>query len=588
MKRGLLSVIKNQIYFLLLTASLIFAQNKISINSAEITGKYQIPNCPEWLNNAVFYQIYPQTFYDSNGDGIGDLKGITAKLDYVKSLGVDGFWINPFFDSPFHDAGYDVSDYYKVAPRYGTNEDAKQMFDEAKKKGLKIIFDYVISYTSIEHSWFKESAKQEKNKYSNWYIWTNNTWLNPPEAYRDSFIKGFCRRNGQFMRNFYWSQPALNFGFAKTEEDWMLPIDHPDVLELQKELKNVLRFWMNMGASGFRADMAGALVKNANVTGNDQFFFTKDDGTKKFWNEIRSLMDKEYPGSFMVAEWSHPESALNGGGFHADFFHWFGGYNDLLQKESWRILNGYSEGNSFFDKEGKGNITNFLTSYLDQYNKTKGKGYILLPLGNHDLSRLNIQRTNEELEMIFAFSLCMPGIPFIYYGNEIGMRQLYDPPYVEGAYKPRSGARTPMQWSNGKNLGFSAAEPEKLYLPVDAAADAPNVESQINNPSSLLNKVKELIHLKKNEPALVAYAEFVPVFAKGNTYPFIFARALGDEIILAAFNPSSKETEAEFTLNLSAKKLNLIYGNQSAVSIEGNKYRVRMKGLNYSLYKLVK
>lgn len=568
--------------------SFLLAQEKFSIDSATITGEYTIPDCPSWLNNAVFYQIYPQTFYDTDGDGIGDLSGIIEKLDYVKSLGVDGIWINPFFESPFYDAGYDVSDYYKVASRYGTNDDAKRMFDEAEKRGLKILFDYVISYSSIEHPWFKESAKQEKNKYSNWYIWTDNTWVNPPDVYKDSFIKGYSRRNGQFMRNFYWNQPALNFGFAKPEKTWMLPIDHPDILELQKELKKVLRFWMDMGADGFRADMAGALVKNANMTGNDQFFNTRDEGTKKFWNEIRTIMDKEYPGSFMVAEWSHPESALLGGGFHADFFHWFQGYNDLLQKESWRILNGYSEGHSFFDKEGKGNITNFLTTYLDQYNKTKGKGYILLPLGNHDLSRLNIERTDKELEMIFAFSMAMPGIPFIYYGNEIGMRQLYGNPFVEGAYKPRAGARTPMQWNNEKNLGFSTAAPEKLYLPVDSAEDAPNVEAEEKDTNSLLNFVRELIKLKKSEPALAAYAEFVPVYAKENTYPFIFARAADDDIILAVFNPAPRKETADFSLNIEAKEFNLLSGDESKININGNKYNLEIGGQSYSIYKIQK
>ena len=343
-----------------LAASPAEAPGEISIDSARITGAVQVPPGPEYLHDAVFYQIYPQTFLDTNADGIGDLEGVVRKLDYVRSLGVDGFWINPFFASPFHDAGYDISDYYTVAPRYGTNDDARRMFAEAEKRGLKILFDWVISYTSIDHPWFQDSAKQERNEHSNWYIWTDNTWLNPPAAYRDAFIKGYGRRNGQFMRNFYWSQPALNFGFASPSEPWMLPVDHPDVLALQEELKRVLRFWMDMGADGFRADMAGALVKTEHVTGNDQFFTTRGEGTKVFWNKIRALMDEKYPGSFMVAEWSHPESALAGGGFHADFFHWFPGYNDLFQKESWRILNGYSEGHSFFDKEGKGSITSFL------------------------------------------------------------------------------------------------------------------------------------------------------------------------------------------------------------------------------------
>ena len=581
---------KNYLFFALLI-SLTFnfsinAQDIISIDSAVITGEYTIPDCPSWINNAVFYQIYPQTFYDSNGDGIGDLNGITEKLDYVKSLGVDGIWINPFFDSPFHDAGYDVSDYYKVAPRYGTNDDAKRMFDVAEKKGLKILFDYVISYTSIDNPWFQESAKQEKNKYSNWYIWTNNTWLNPPLEYRDSFIKGYSRRNGQFMRNFYWSQPALNFGFAKPEEDWMLPTDHPDVLALQDELIKVLRFWMDMGADGFRADMAGALVKNANITGNDQFYSTRDEGTKKFWNRIRDILDKDYPGAFMVAEWSHPESALLGGGFNADFFHWFPGYNDLLQKESWRILNGYSEGHSFFDKEGKGNIVNFLNTYMDQYNKTKGKGYILLPLGNHDLSRLNINRTDDELEMIFAFSISMPGIPFIYYGNEIGMRQLYNLPYVEGAYKPRAGARTPMQWNTDLNLGFSTSDPKNLYLPVDDSPDAPTVSVEENDPNSLLNRVRKLIQLKKSEMSLSAYAEFVPVYAKENTYPFIFARSAGEDVILAIFNPADREANAKFSLNLFAKNFELLAGNESEVTINDNQYGIKIAGVTYSVYKL--
>ena len=563
-----------------------YTQENLSIDSAVITGQCTIPDGPEWLNNAVFYQIYPQTFYDSNGDGIGDLEGIIEKLDYVKSLGVDGIWINPFFKSPFHDAGYDISDYYKVAPRYGTNDDAKRMFDEAEKRGLKIIFDYVVSYTSIDNPWFRESAKQEKNKYSNWYIWTNNTWLNPPDEFKNSFIKGYSRRNGQFMFNFYWNEPALNFGFEKPEEDWMLPIDHPDVLALQTELKKVLRFWMDMGASGFRADMAGALVKNANITGNDQFYTTRDDGTKKFWNEIREIFNKEYPDAFMVSEWSYPEAALDGGGFHADFFHWFSGYNDLLQKESWRILNGYSEGHSFFDKEGKGDIANFLRSYLDQYNKTKGKGYIILPLGNHDLSRLNIKRTNEELEMIFAFSMAMPGIPFIYYGNEIGMRQLYNIPYVEGAYKPRAGARSPMQWSPGKDSGFSTADPGKLYLPVDTVADAPTVEAEEKDTNSLLNNVRRLIQIKKKEPALTAYAEFVPVYAKENAYPFIFARANGKDVILAVFNPAASEETAEFSLNIHVKEFKLLAGTESKVESNGNKYKLTIRGQKYSLYKL--
>ncbi len=556
-------------------------------NEVVITGKYVIPNCPAWVNNAVFYQIYPQTFYDTDGDGIGDLPGIIEKLDYVKSLGVDAIWINPFFESPFNDAGYDISDYYKVAPRYGTNADAKRLFDEAHKRGLRIIFDYVVSYTSIEHPWFQESAKQDTNKYSNWYIWTDNTWKNPPDAYKDAFIKGYSRRNGQYMRNFYWSQPALNFGFAKPEESWMLPVDHPDVLAMREELKKVLRFWMDMGADGFRADMAGALIKNANISGNDQFFNAKDEATKQFWQEIRQLLVNEYPDAFMIAEWSGPKDALDNA-FHADFFHWFAGYNDLTQKESWRILNGFSEGHSFFDKEGKGNIMNFLNSYYEQYTATRAMGYITLPLGNHDNARINVNRSYKELEMIYAFGLTMPGLPFIYYGNEIGMRQLYGLPHVEGAYKPRAGNRTPMQWSHGANLGFSTANPSKLYLPVDPAIDAPNVADQENDPNSLLNKTRALIALKKQEAALTAYAEFVPVFASENKYPFIYARASGDEVILCIFNPADRVEKAQFKLNIKVKKAVLLAGDKCTMNIKGQDFNIETPAVSYAIYKLKK
>ena len=551
----------------------------------KITGECTVPAAPDWVHNAVFYQIYPQTYYDTNGDGIGDLNGIIEKLDYIKSLGVTALWLNPFFESPFRDAGYDISDYYKVAPRYGTNDDARRLFEEAHKRNIKVIFDWVISYSSIDHPWFQESAKQDSNKYSNWYIWTDNTWINPPKEFSDAFIKGYSSRNGQFMRNFYWSQPALNFGFTNPEEPWMLPIDHPDIKALQDELKNVLRFWMDMGADGFRADMAGALVKNANVKGNDQFFNSRDEGTKLFWQDIRKLMDAEYPGSFMVAEWSGPIDALDNA-FHADFFHWFEGYNDLVQKESWRILNGVSEGHSFFDRQGLGNIQAFLDSYMAQYLPTKDKGYINLPLGNHDNARINVDRTDKELEMIYAFGLTMPGVPFVYYGNEIGMRQQYGNPNVEGAYPPRSGGRTPMQWAPGKNLGFSNGNPEDLYLPVDPSSDAPTVAAQENDPQSLLNKFRKLVELKTTEAALTAYAEFVPVYAAANTYPFIYTRANKNEVILCLFNPADRSESAEFNLNLNIEKFELLMGDELNLKNEDSSFLVEMPPISYALYKL--
>ncbi len=535
-----------------------------------------VPPGPDWIHTAVFYQIYPQTYYDSNGDGIGDLNGIIQKLDYVKSLGVDGIWINPFFDSPFNDAGYDTRDYYKVAPRYGTNEDAKRLFAEAHKRGLKVIFDYVITYTAIDHPWFIESCKQHPNKYTDWYVWNDNVWKTEEGDLASRFIHGYGNRNGNFMFNFYWSEPALNFGFGKPDpaKKWQLPTDHPDVLALREELKKIFRFWMDMGADGIRADMAGALVKGEDVKGD----------TKKFWKEIRSIVDTNYPQAFMVSEWSYPKDALDGA-FHADFFHWFDGYNDLTQKESWRILNGFSEGHSFFDKEGKGNIAYFLAKYMEQYTATKGKGYIVLPLGNHDNARMNTNRTPDDLELIMAFGITMPGIPFIYYGNEIGMRQLDDMPQIEGAYKPRAGARTPMQWGPGKNCGFSTADPAKLYLPVDTTADAPNVAQEEKEKNSLLNRVKKLIKLKHTEPALAGYADFIPLYAKENTYPFVYERVNGKDAVIVVLNPSGQPASAQFELP-GAKKFQHITGKEISIERKEKMVSLKIPGISYAIYRV--
>jgi len=563
--------------------------NNSGSSSQEITGRYTIPpHFPEWAHRAVFYQIYPQSFYDSNGDGIGDLRGIIEKLDYVKSLGVNAIWVNPFFESPFCDGGYDISDYCKVAPRYGTNDDAKELFEEAHKRGLRILFDFVASYTSIEHPWFQASARQEKNKYSDWYIWTDNVWRNPPKNFEGAFIKGFGTRNGQYMQNFYHCEPALNYGFADCdpEQRWELPINHPDVVAMREEMKNVFRFWMKMGADGFRADMAGALVKTSGLEGTQQFYKTHEEGTKEFWLEIRKILNEEYPEAFIVSEWSYPASALDGC-FHADFFHWFKGYDDLFQKENWRILNGYSEGHSYFDKEGKGNIAFFLDNFMRQYEMTKEKGYISIPLGNHDNARLGNNRSDDDLELIYAFGLTMPGVTFIYYGNEIGMKQLPESwPQVEGAYRPRNGARTPMQWSNGKNLGFSSAPGEKLYLPVDPAHDAPTVEAQEKNPDSLLNRTRALIKLKQSEPALAAYAEFIPLYARENTYPFVYARAKDKNVVLVILNPSGTEAKAEFPLNIPASHLALLAGKSVALDWSNGSAAVTIPGRTYAIYRL--
>jgi maltose alpha-D-glucosyltransferase/alpha-amylase len=541
-----------------------------------ITGRDIIPPAPDWVHHAVIYQIYPQTFFDSNGDGIGDLPGITAKLDYIRSLGADAIWLNPFFDSPFNDAGYDIRDYYKIAPRYGTNDDARRLFAEAHKRGLKVLFDYVITYAAIDNPWFLESASGKPGPHANWFVWTDNAWKFEPG---ERWVHGFGQRNGNFLSNFFWNEPALNYGFGAPDpaKPWQLSSRHPDVLALRAEMQKVLRFWMDLGADGFRADMASAMVKGKDVNGD----------TLGYWREVRQILARDYPQAFTVAEWSNPVDALDGA-FNAAFFHWADGFNDLYQKESWRILNGMSDGHSFFDREGKGDIAHFLKNYLPGYEATRAKGYVCLPLGNHDLARLGNNRTTDELELLTAFGLTMPGVPFIYYGTEIGMRQLHDLPQIEGAYKPRAGARTPMQWTPETNLGFSTAKPEKLYLPVDAALDAPNVAAQEKDPNSLLNRTRRLIQLKHTEPALTAYAEFIPLYAEPNTYPFIFARASGQSVLLLVFNPAARPASADFDFAVEPQGFELLAGKPAVIKQDkpGHQH-VEITGPSYAIYRVI-
>jgi len=534
------------------------------------------PRRPDWLSTTVFYEIYPQSFYDTNSDGIGDIPGIIRKLDYIQSLGCNAIWVNPCFESPFKDAGYDVADYYKVAKRYGTNSDLKRLFKEAQKREIRVCLDLVPGHTSIEHPWFKKSCKAGKNKYSNWYIWTDNVWKSITGQYR--VIHGYGERDGNFITNFFWSQPALNYGFAKPDpaRPWKLSVNHPDVRALRKEIINIMRYWLDMGASGFRVDMAYSLVKDDEDRKQ----------TSRFWRQVRSMFDKDYPEAVLISEWSCPSVSINAG-FHIDFMIHFNdaAYSSLFRMEKQRDAFGLCEGHSFFSKDGKGDITKFLGSYLKHLNNTKHKGYISIPSGNHDISRISFGHTNKEIEVAFAFILTMPGVPFIYYGDEIGMKYLKYLPSKEGGYG-RTGSRTPMQWSNGKSAGFSKAAANKLYLPVDKSKNRPNVKKQQNEPNSLLNKVRRFVALRKSSAALCADGEFIPLYAKPRKYPFVYMRRKGREKFLITLNPSSNKVSANFKAPSISSPGRLQVGTGTVLTAKDGRSKVDMAPVSYGIFRM--
>lgn len=474
---------------------------------------------PAWLENAIFYEIYPQSFCDTNADGIGDFNGIIQKLDYIKELGCNAIWMNPCFDSPFKDAGYDVADYYTAAPRYGTNQELKCLFEEVHKRRMHILLDLVPGHTAVTHPWFQESGKAERNLYTDRYIWTDSIWEEPQGM---GCIRGISDRDGSCAVNFFSHQPALNYGFYRPDPNkkWQQSMDSEGPRATLEELKNIMRFWLGMGCDGFRVDMAGSLVKHDEDS----------KGTIRLWQNVREFLDLEFPDAAMVSEWGEPEKSLQGG-FHMDFLLHFGSshYNDLFRCAE-----------PFFSDRGRGDASEFVKKYLENNRKTEQKGLMCIPSGNHDMDRLARSIQGPNLKIAFAFLLSMPGAPFIYYGDEIGMRYIENLVSVEGGYG-RTGSRSPMQWDDSVNAGFSAAPAEKLYIRQDESPDRPTVKGQISDENSLYHEVKKLITIRQSHAALQSRGEIEFVYAEKNAYPIAYVRSAGAEKILVILNPADRE-----------------------------------------------
>lgn len=468
---------------------------------------------PKWLDNAVFYEIYPQSFLDTNADGIGDFQGIIRKLDYIRELGFNALWLNPCFDSPFGDAGYDVADYCRAAPRYGTNEDLKQLFAEAHKRDIHVLLDLVPGHTSVEHKWFQESLKPEKNAYTDRYVWTDSVWESPEGM---GCLRGLSQRDGSCALNFFSCQPALNYGFYEITRPWQQSPEDEGPQATLEAMKDVMAFWLGMGCDGFRVDMAGSLVKND----------PEGKGTIALWQKVRAFLDEKFPEAVLVSEWGEPEKALQGG-FHMDFLLHFGPshYNDLFRCEE-----------PYFSDRGMGDASAFVEKYLESRKKAGPDGLICIPSGNHDMVRLTKHVAQEQCRLAFAFLLTMPGAPFVYYGDEIGMRYVEGLTSVEGGYE-RTGARSPMQWDDSTNAGFSAAPKEQLYIAQDPAQDRPNAKAQMGDETSQYHQVKRLIALRQAHPALHNRSGIAFVSDGAPKQALAYERICEEEKLLVVINP---------------------------------------------------
>ena len=449
----------------------------------------------EWLADAIIYEIYPQSFADSNADGIGDLPGAMARLDHLAWLGVDTVWFNPCFASPFRDAGYDVSDYLQIAPRYGTNDDMVAFVDAARERGIRVILDLVAGHTSVEHAWFQRSANDADDER---YVWSDRP--------ADDFVPSPGSRPGYYLKNFFEEQPALNFGYARLVEDapWRQPMDAPGPRANRAALREIMAFWLDRGVSGFRVDMAYSLVK--------------DDPDKvetaKLWREMHGWLEESYPDAVLLPESDHPVPPGIGArsGFDGDFFL-------VIHPAHSALFNNGGAGTLFWlpdhahcffeadGSDGPGSLGTFLSLWDEHLAAGGADRLVVLATADHDFSRLCCgDRTAEQLGAAFTFLLTWGAVPSIYYGDEIGMRYLPDLPDHEGSVcfpgYNRAGCRTRMQWDDGPNAGFSTAPAHRLYLPQDPDPQRPTVAAQRDDPGSVLSLVRRLIRLRRSIPAL--------------------------------------------------------------------------------------
>lgn len=454
-----------------------------------------------WWQDGVVYQIYPRSFADSNGDGIGDLRGIVDHLDYLndgtrKSLGIDAIWLSPINPSPMFDFGYDVSDYRGIAPEFGTLDDFRVLLREAHARGIRIVLDLVLNHTSHLHPWFLESRSSRTSAKRDWYVWHEGRNGGPPNNWLASFGGGAWEwdepTRQYYLHSFLPQQPDL---------DWRNP-------GVKQAAEDVIRYWLDMGVDGFRLDVINWFLKDAQLRSNP----TRLLGRRPY-DRQRHVYDRNRPDTIDLVRWLRSTVER---------------YPDrMLVGEVYNEPPGNPKLSASYYARGEGLHLAFDFSFL--YCRWSAAAFgdaidtwerVLRPpcwptwtLGNHDQARILSRYAKRASEagrgrVAAALLLTLRGTPFLYYGEEIGMRngrirksELQDP--LGKQYWPlpvgRDPARTPMQWTAGENAGFGSGKP---WLPIAPGHARINVERAEQDPDSLLHWYRRLIHLRRDEPAL--------------------------------------------------------------------------------------
>ncbi|MFA5259905.1 MAG: maltose alpha-D-glucosyltransferase [Candidatus Omnitrophota bacterium] len=508
------------------------------------SSKTYLGNDPLWYKDAIIYQMHVKTFYDSDGDGRGDFKGLTAKLDYLKNLGVTAIWLLPFYPSPLKDDGYDIADYYGIHPHYGTLKDFKEFLRQAHSRNLRVISELVVNHTSIEHPWFKRAQESPPGtNYRNYYVWSDTT-----DKYKDVRIifKDFESLNwawdekaqSYYWHRFYAHQPDLNF-------------DNPNV---QKEILHVADFWFSLGVDGLRLDAVPYLFEREGTNGENL------PETYAFLKKLRKHVDGKYKNRMLLAEanqWPEDAVAYFGKGdechmaFHFPLMPRM--YMALWMEDRFPIID-ILEQTPPIPRNCQWAI--FLRNHDEltlEMVTDEERDYMYRAFAKDDRSRINLgirrrlvpllmnDRKKIELMNIQLFSL--PGTPSIYYGDEIGMG---DNHYLGD----RDGVRTPMQWTPGRNAGFSKANPQQLYLPViidsEYHYETVNVETQERNLSSLLWWMKRVIAMRRKFKAFSRGG--IKFLHPDNHKVLAFIRHYQSERILVVINLSRYSQSLEIDL----------------------------------------
>ncbi|MCC6651606.1 MAG: maltose alpha-D-glucosyltransferase [Candidatus Eisenbacteria bacterium] len=499
---------------------------------------------PLWYKDAVFYELHVKAFCDSSGDGMGDFRGLTSKLDYLVELGIDCLWLLPMYPSPMRDDGYDISDYCAIHPNYGSFDDFRSFLAAAHERGLRVITELVLNHTSDQHPWFLESRSSRDNAKRDWYVWsdTDDRYAGVRRIFVDTELSNWAWdpvSKAYYWHRFFSQQPDLNF-------------DHPEVREA---IWKVMKFWLEVGVDGFRVDAVPYLIEREGTSCENL------PETHDVLRELRRRVDEEFPGRVLLAEANMPPDEVrpyfgNDDEFHMSFhFPVMPRLFMALRLEDrkplveiiertppipdgcqWGLfLRNHDE--LTLEMVSDSERAYMYDSYAVDPNERINLGIRrrLAPLLEGDLRRV---------QLLNGILMSLPGSPFLYYGDEIGMG---DNVYLGD----RNGVRTPMQWDGGWNAGFSSADPERLCQPLISnpiyGYQAVNVDAQERNSHSLLNWTRRLIQLRRSTK--VFGRGTVQFLAPANHRVLAYVRKLGEEQILIVNNLSSAAQAVELDLS---------------------------------------